>query len=89
MVPTSPVTNPSGATDERETQSVNTTCAAGVKRDVMIVMKEIAGDQETVLSKERGNDVTATDQKMVIIRTVTTQSRITDGSQERRRKARP
>lgn len=46
---TSPVMNQSGVTDERETKSAITTCAAGVKRDVAIVMKEIAGDQETVL----------------------------------------
>lgn len=48
MALTSPVMNQNGATEERGIKSVNTTCAAGGKRDVVIVTKETAEDQETV-----------------------------------------
>lgn len=47
MVLTSAVMSLSGATDVSETKNVvNTTCAAGVTRDVVIVMKQIAEDHE-------------------------------------------
>lgn len=49
MALTSPVMNQNGAIEERGIKSVITTCAAGGKRDVVIVMKEeIAEDRETV-----------------------------------------
>lgn len=88
MAPTSPVMNRNGATDETETKSAITTCAAGEKRDVVTVMKEIVEDRETVQSKESGKDVIVIDQKMVITLMAITQSRITDGNLERRRRAR-
>lgn len=46
-------------------------------------------NQLNVLSKEKENDGTAIDQKMDITLMGTTQSRITDGNLERRRRARP
>lgn len=49
MALNSPVMNQIGETDVRGTKSVSTTCAAGEKRDVVSVMKEIVEDQETVL----------------------------------------
>lgn len=90
MALTSPVMNRTGASDERGTKSVTTTCAAGATRDVVNVLKENVEDQETVQSKEKeGNDVTVIDQKMVITPMETTQNKITEGSLGRRRRARP
>lgn len=48
MALNSPGMNQNGVTDERGTKSVITACAAGEKRDVVIVLKEIVEDQETV-----------------------------------------
>lgn len=48
MALTSPVMNRTGASDERGTKSVTTTCAAGATRDVVNVSKENVEDQETV-----------------------------------------
>lgn len=89
MALTSPVMNLNGVTDGRENKSVITTCVAGVRRDVLNVLKENVEGQETVQSQEKGNDVTVIDQKMVITPMVTTQSRITEGSLGRRRRAKP
>lgn len=90
MVLTSAVMSLSGATDVSETKNVvNTTCAAGVTRDVVIVMKEIAEDHEKAQSKGRGSVVTVIDQKMVITQMVTTKSRTIEGNQGTRRRARP
>lgn len=48
MALSNPVMIQNGATDERGTRSVITTCAAGAKRDAVIVLKEIVEDRETV-----------------------------------------
>lgn len=48
MALTNPAMNQNGATGERGTKSVITTCAAGAKRDAVSVLKEIVEDQETV-----------------------------------------
>lgn len=89
MALTSPVMNRIGVTDEKETKSVITTCAAGEKRDAVNVLKEIVEDLETVQSKEKGNDAIVIDQKMAITLMATTQSKITEGSLRRIRGARP
>lgn len=48
MALTHPEMIQNGAIDERGTKSVITTSAAGAKRDAVIGLKEIVGQQETV-----------------------------------------